>query len=106
MHVGSANVPSKTVAMYFPVSLKDHKGNNFDAEQASFTTKSSKGTIHFVKEFRYLGSWITQNLRNMKDIDNRIHAAQYSLYELTGVFRNKHISLGKKEMCLQNPHSP
>ena len=82
--------------MYFPASVKELKLNNFKEEQAPFNTKSG-GMIHFVKDFKYLGSWISQDLYEDKDIDKRIQAAQYCLYDLRRVFRQKYLSLKKKK---------
>ena len=70
MHVGTVKKKSKTVAMFFPGCERmygDGDTSNIVYDDGSF--------VHFVPEFKYLGSYVHHTLRDDFDIEKRIEAA-------------------------------
>ena len=94
MHVGDNNKKSKSVAMYFPPSVKASTLDQSENE-ADFTT-TSEGQIQFVKKFKYLGSWITTDLYDDTDITNRIAKGWHQMGQNSAAFKSKHLSLQRK----------
>ena len=67
-HVGRNGTKSKTEAMYIPGAGKFELADTSDL-------LVDEGNIPFVKQFKYLGSYITSDLKDDSDIDARIKAA-------------------------------
>jgi hypothetical protein len=67
-HVGRNGKKSKTEAMYTPGAGKFELADTSDL-------LVDGGNIPFVKQFKYLGSYITSDLKDDFDIDARIKAA-------------------------------
>eukprot|EP00978_Attheya_sp_CCMP212_P017556 scaffold46924_cov54-Attheya_sp.AAC.2 len=63
-------------------------------EGDTFTIRD--GYIGFTNNFRYLGSIINSDLRDIHKIKKRIQKATNQMHELTHLWRNKHIELGIK----------
>ena len=62
------------------------------------------GYVTFTRKFKYLGSWVTQDLRDDTDIAARIGKATAQIYGLVNIWRSKHITLEfKKLLYLQLP---
>jgi hypothetical protein len=103
MHIGRDGKPSKTEAMYHPPSLQECQDQPDNTpEEATYTV--ADGYVTFTRKFKYLGSWITQDLRDDTDIAVRIGKATAQLYQLVNVWRSKHITTEfKKLLYLQLP---
>ena len=52
----------------------------------------------FTRKFKYLGSWVTQDLRDETDIATRIGKATAQVYGLVNIWRNKHITKEFKKL--------
>ena len=58
----------------------------------------------FTRKFKYLGSWITHDLRDDADIAVRIGKATAQVHQLTNVWRSKHVMTEfKKLLHIQLP---
>ena len=58
--------------------------------------KVADGVVFFMRTFRYLGSLISYNLRNNKDIKARIAAANSSIGALKEIWSNPHLETYNK----------
>jgi hypothetical protein len=70
MHVGSNLKKSKSVAIFFPKTLEEAKIQKKDENTADEFMGSKR--IHFVQEFKYIGSIITPLLKEDAEIESRI----------------------------------
>jgi len=84
MHVGTAKKESKTVAMFFPGCTRMY--GDGDTSKLVFDDGSF---VHFVTEFKYLGSYIHYSLRDDYDIEKRIEAASKMFGALRGCIFSK-----------------
>ena len=94
MHVGDPNDPekkSKSVAMYFPAQIEDVTEDSLPQELQFDLTAG--GNVHFVRSFRYLGSFIQQNLKDTYDIEFRINKAKGKMKQLSAVLNSNLLSL-------------
>jgi hypothetical protein len=94
MHIGTGGKKSKTEAVYYPPKLLGKGDIQLVKEGDTFTIRD--GYIAFTKKFRYLGSIINSDLRDIHEIKKRIQKATNQMHELTHLWRNKHIELGTK----------
>ena len=103
MHIGRDGKPSKTEAVYHPPSLQECQGQPDETpEEAQYTV--ADGYVTFTRKFKYLGSWITQDLRDDTDIAVRIGRATAQVHGLVNIWRSKHISKEfKKLLYIQLP---
>lgn len=95
MHVGVNGKPSKSVAMFFPATAKETPDELTEQEQP-FSTDTG-GTIQFVTKFQYLGSWVTQDLKDLCDVKSRICKGNNKMHKLQGIFDNKYLPLEYKK---------
>eukprot|EP00957_Ditylum_brightwellii_P131252 10010662-Ditylum_brightwellii.AAC.1 len=85
---------SKTEAVFF--SSASHPIESHDSSPVYVT---DVGYVTYCDEFKYLGSYITQDLRNTYDVKNRILQATKALGAMMpNVFRNPHLSLYVKKL--------
>ena len=70
--------------------------NLYDNCQETEIIKVGDGFITYCKIFKYLGSWISYNLRNDYDIEKRIAAASKSMDALKDFFSRKEVSTQSK----------
>ncbi|KAL7546562.1 hypothetical protein ACHAWF_009889 [Thalassiosira exigua] len=68
----------------------------YDESSKTKEVQMVDGFITYCRHFKYLGSWITYNLRDDKDIDMRIAAASKAMSALNGFFSRKEIALESK----------
>ena len=117
MHHGTEKAGSKTEAIYFPPALNSPVSDGssdesrtegldgFEDDEANFDLKTG-GYISYTKEFKYLGSIITQDLRDNTEIEGRIKKGQAAVAALINVWRNPHIDLWmKKQLYIALPLS-
>ena len=99
MHIGVDGGKSKTEAMYYPPTLEEAskmKNEAPGAEEATFAV--NEGHITFTRKFKYLGSLITQDLKDNDDIVRRINQASAQIRELTNIWMLKDITTEFKKM--------
>ena len=89
MHIGTGGKKSKTQAVYYPPKLLGKGEIQLVKEGDTFTIRD--GYIAFTKKFRYLGSIINSDLRDIHEIKKRIQKATNQMHELTHLWKNKHI---------------
>ena len=96
VHLGCTNTPkstSKTEAMYFPSHSKPIDEIEEELVNGQFTIPGNK-FVKFTHRFKYLGTYITQDLSDNTDIDERILSASKNFNALgKEIFRNRKISL-------------
>ena len=83
MHVGTNNNQSKSEALYISKSFQD---DNIILPE-SITT--NEGTIKFCQQFKYLGSIVTNDLRDDIEIETRIKKANAQFGALKNVLLGK-----------------
>jgi len=76
MHLGSETSRSKSEAMFFPNSLMQARFNYENDILPSDLHLPNNKKVHFVKNFKYLGSVITLLLNEDAEIDIRIKKAK------------------------------
>jgi hypothetical protein len=105
MHIGKDGGKSKTEAMYYPPTLEEASKMADEApgpEEAKFAV--DEGYITFTRKFKYLGSLITQDLKDNEDISRRINQAKAQVRELTNIWMSKDITTEfKKLLYIQLP---
>ena len=97
VHLGCTNTPksfSKTEAMYFPSHSKPINETEEELVKGKFVIPGNK-FVKFTSKFKYLGTYITQDLSDNTDIDERILSVSKNFNALVGkeIFRNRKISL-------------
>ena len=78
IHVGTTTEKSKSVAMYFPATLKERQEQNKNKNLLpDITLNNNTNFIHFVQNFKYLGSIIfndlkedTEKSQNLKSLEH------------------------------------
>jgi hypothetical protein len=81
VHLGCTNTPklkSKTEAMYFPSHSKPMNEIEEELVKGNFVIPGNK-FIKFTNKFKYLGTYIAQDLSDDTDIDERILSASKKL---------------------------
>jgi exonuclease III len=105
MHIGENGGKSKTEAMYYPPTLEEAskmKNETPGEDEATFTV--DEGYITFTRKFKYLGSVITQDLKDNDDISRRINQANAQVRGLTNIWMSKDITTEfKKLLYIQLP---
>jgi hypothetical protein len=95
-HVGRNGKASKTEAMYFPRPRQRYE----DADTSDLHIDG--GTIPFVKKFKYLGSIISNDLKDDLEIDARIKAAGGAFASAAKqFFTSKQIPLKHKKVAYE-----
>ena len=95
MHIGHAEGKSKTEAMYISPSLKEDKEKLLEPNLEP-RIPVHDGFITLTEDFRYLGSIISNNLRDELEITTRIKKATAQIGALRAFFRCPHIQLSTK----------
>jgi hypothetical protein len=104
MHLGSETSRSKSEAMFFPNSLKQARFNYENDILPSDLQLPNNKKVHFVKNFKYLGSVITPLLNEDAEIDIRIKKAKSIMGASKYFFDNKDISKKiKAEIYIAGP---
>ena len=86
MHRGDAHTESKTQFMMYPGR------NNYNVRDLTPIQLRLGGHVTYTSEFKYLGSWISWDLKDTLDIQRRITAASKAYGALkTPVFRNRDV---------------
>ena len=94
MHVGSAAKKSKTEALFVP----GPGGSSDDGDTSPVHADDTGGIVTFTQRFRYLGSLVTDDLRDDHDVDARLASASAAFAALRGcVFDTKDIKLATKK---------
>jgi hypothetical protein len=93
MHVGRNGKKSKTEAMYFPPSLKKELYHQLDQEEK---IPVKDGYITFTRLFKYLGSWVTDTLKDDHEMDTRIKRAKSQIGALKPFFKCPNIKVETK----------
>ena len=88
-----ANGGIKGSTMYFPASLK--MCEDIQPEE-TLNIPVAQGHVSFTDSFRYLGTLITTDLKEDKEIKTRITKATQSMGALCDFFRNKDLDLRTK----------
>ena len=92
VHVGTADKPSKSVAMYFPGGAMRHSDG--DTSDLAFEDGT---TIRFVKQFKYLGQILTPDLKDDTEVAWRILKASQAFGALReAIFTRKNVSYESK----------
>ena len=96
VHLGSTETPnskSKTEAMYFPAHSKPIEEIGEELITGRFIISDNK-FVDFTNKFKYLGTYLAQNLSDDTDVNDRITAASKNFNALgKELFRNRKISL-------------
>ncbi|MCP4744834.1 MAG: reverse transcriptase family protein, partial [Desulfobacteraceae bacterium] len=95
VHLGSreTNAKSKTEAMYFPSQSNFKKDIPQELIDGDFDLPGNR-FVSFTPQFKYLGTYLSQNLTEEYDIDARIASATKNFNALgRSIFRNRRISL-------------
>jgi hypothetical protein len=104
MHLGSASTKSKSEAMFFPASLKEARLNYDNNKLPNDLQLPNNKKVHFVKNFKYLGSIITPLLNEDAEIDTRIKKAKSIMGASKHFFDNKDIDKRiKAEIYIAGP---
>lgn len=92
MHVGRGEKPSKTVALFCPGCSRSYEDG--DTSKIDFDDGTN---VSFVKQFKYLGSYIDSSLKDDFDVDQRISAASQIFGTLREcIFSHKKVSFRAK----------
>jgi hypothetical protein len=95
MHYGKDGGKSKTEAMYFLPNLQPQNYmSEEEAERKRFPVLD--GYVTMTKRFKYLGSWITDDLRNDYEVEVRLKKATQQVGALAPLFHSKSIPLRTK----------
>jgi hypothetical protein len=96
VHLGCTNTPnskSKTEAMYFPAHSKPIEEVEEELISGRFIISENK-FVKFTNKFKYLGTYLAQDLSDDTDVNDRITAASKNFNALgKELFRNRKISL-------------
>ena len=104
MHLGSETSKSKSEAMFFPNSLKQARINYDNDILPNYLQLPNNKKVHFVKNFKYLGSVITPLLNEDAEIDIRIKKAKSIMGASKHFFDNKDIDKKiKAEIYIAGP---
>ena len=96
MHRGDAHTESKTQFMMYPGR------NNYNVRDLTPIQLRLGGHVTYTSEFKYLGSWISWDLKDTLDIQRRITAASKAYGALkTPVFRNRDMGLRVKKQLYE-----
>ena len=97
MHVGTVTETSKSVAMYFPATLKEAQDlNKTKSLLPDIKLNNNTNQIHFVQNFKYLGSIISNDLKEDTEIKARIKKAWSVIGAMKFVLKNKDVDLNTK----------
>jgi hypothetical protein len=97
MHVGTAAEKSKSVAMYFPATLKETQEQNKNKNLLpDVKLNNNNNFIHFVQNFKYLGSIISNDLKEDTEIKARIQKACSVIGAMKFILKNKDVDLNTK----------
>ena len=91
MHLGTPSTKSKSEAMFFPSSLKQAQLDYDNNILPNDLQLPSNKKVHFVKNFKYLGSTITPLLNEDAEIDIRIRKAKSIMGASKHFFDNRDI---------------
>jgi hypothetical protein len=89
MHIGTNGKKSKTEAVYYPPKLLNEGEEPKVKITETFPVKH--GYVGFTENFKYLGSLINSDLRDIHEIKQRIRKATNQMHELNHLWRNKHV---------------
>ena len=92
MHIGTNGNKSKSEAMYISPSLKHDNDTNNNTQQLNLL----EGNILFCSEFKYLGSIIKNDLRDDKEILQRIKKGNQQYGALRNILNNRQVKLKTK----------
>jgi hypothetical protein len=100
MHIGENGKKSKTEAMYISPSFIED-ANSHVLNEITSPIPVKHGYVNFTSNFKYLGSIITNDLKDDMEIESRIKKATAQVGALKNFFRNKHVSLLAKFQIFQ-----
>ena len=104
MHLGSETTKSKSEAMFFPTSLKEARLDNENNKLPNELQLPNKNKVHFVKNFKYLGSISTPLLNEDAKIVTRIKKAKSIMGASKHFFDNKDVDKRiKAEIYIAGP---
>eukprot|EP00978_Attheya_sp_CCMP212_P040944 scaffold229102_cov58-Attheya_sp.AAC.1 len=103
MHIGTGGKKSKTEAVYYPPKLLGKGEIPVVNEEDTFTIRD--GYIGFTNNFRYLGSIINSDLRDIHEIKKRIQKATNQMHELTHLCEEQTHRTGNQSMAIPSPTS-
>eukprot|EP00978_Attheya_sp_CCMP212_P036234 scaffold162830_cov52-Attheya_sp.AAC.4 len=92
MHVRHGDKVSKTECVYFPAFKNEYE----NADTSNFTVND--GYVQFTKQFKYLGSTISNILNDSVDIDAHISQASKAMGALRKYFKCNQVSLYAKRL--------
>jgi len=90
MHIGRGNTKSKTEAMYSPPSLEARHYTNLNLDER---IPVKDGYITMTSKFKYLGSWISNNLKDDHEVDTRIAKGKAQIGALRALFNSKYVPM-------------
>eukprot|EP00978_Attheya_sp_CCMP212_P012127 scaffold30130_cov58-Attheya_sp.AAC.9 len=91
MHIGKNGKKSKTEAMYFPPPKLLTK-NETPEVYTKDTFPVKDGYVGFTDKFKYLGSFITSDLKDKHKIEKGVQKATVQMNELKHLWRNKNVT--------------
>ncbi len=97
MHVGSGNENLKTVAMFFPRTLEETTQHTRQNKlEPNNIINEGKNFVHSIRNFKYLGTHISNTLKEDCEIQTRIAKAWSKLGTMKHFVKCKDIDLGPK----------
>ena len=95
---------STTTSPYITVKVKQEnekqklqrEDKQYDNSPDTAIIKFKEGNFTFTRHFKYLGSYISYNLRNDHDVDSRIAAASASMGGLSSYWNDKSVDIKSK----------
>ena len=96
MHIGRGAKQSKTEAVYFPRRMGEEV-----PEELTRQVAVADGQITYCVKFKYLGSIIEPDLKDMIEVRTRIRKAQGQIGGLMNLFSNKHVPKDFKVLLYQ-----
>ena len=103
MHIGTTAEKSKTVAMHFPATLKETQEINKNENLLpDVTLNANANAIQFVQNFKYLGSIISNDLKEDMEIKARVKKAWSVIGAMKFVLKNKDIDINTKVFLYTN----
>ena len=95
LHIGEDNLISKSEAMYISPNLTEDETNSLNVDYES-DIPVKNGKIRMTKKFKYLGAYISNDLKDDYEIDTRITKATQQIGALKYFFRAAQVEIETK----------
>ncbi|KAL7552852.1 hypothetical protein ACHAWF_016100 [Thalassiosira exigua] len=81
---------------------KSERGDEiYDALEQTRPIQVAEGRVTFTKHFKYLGSYVSYNLRDDYDIETRLAKASQSMGALSSFWNNPHVGINSKYLLFR-----